>query len=97
HAVKLGSGGAGRPGLLLLGGVHAREWGSPDILVFFVQQLQQSFAGGTGITLGGKSFSAAQIQSIIRGLDLYVFPQVNPDGRNYSLTTDGLWRKNRRP
>src|SRR5687767_5464018 len=32
HAIKIGHGtGADRAGIYLLGGVHAREWGSPDI------------------------------------------------------------------
>jgi carboxypeptidase T len=98
HALKIAnSSAAGRPGALLLGGVHAREWGSPDILIYFVEQLQQAYSGNTGITLGGKSFSAAQIQSIVNTLNLYVFPQVNPDGRNFSMTSQALWRKNRRP
>jgi len=33
HAVKIANGsGSNRPGIYFLGGVHAREWGSPDIL-----------------------------------------------------------------
>ena len=97
HALKLGSAAGTRPALLLLGGVHAREWGSADILVYFVEQLQSAFLSATGITLGGKSFTAAQIAAIVNKLHLYVFPQVNPDGRQYSFTVDGWWRKNRRP
>jgi hypothetical protein len=31
----------------------------------------------------------------ILGVDWYVAPLVNPDGYNYSMTTDRLWRKNR--
>src|SRR5262245_37034161 len=79
RAIRLGSGAPGRPGLLFIGGVHAREWGSPDILVFLTETLQAAYAGGSGITLGGKSFTAAQIASIVNTLDLYIFPQVNPD------------------
>lgn len=98
HALKLAAGSAmGRPGILLLGGVHAREWGSPDILLFFIEQLEEAYVGASGITLGAKTFTAAQIASVVNGLDLYVFPQVNPDGRNRSLTTDAFWRKNLRP
>jgi carboxypeptidase T len=77
--------------------VHAREWGSPDILISFIQQLTQAYRTNTGITLGGKIFTAAQIQSIVNRLDIFVFPQVNPDGRNYSMTVEPMWRKNRRP
>lgn len=97
RALRIGSGGeSDRIGVYFIGGVHAREWGNPDILIHFIQQLTQAFRLGTGVTLGGKSFTTAQIQSIVNRLDLYVFPQVNPDGRNHSMTTEAMWRKNRR-
>jgi carboxypeptidase T len=98
HAVKVAhGGGANRPGIYLLGGVHAREWGSCDILVFLVEQLQQHYLANTGLTLGGKSFTAAQLRKIVDTADLFVFPQANPDGRHYSQTVEAMWRKNRRP
>jgi murein tripeptide amidase MpaA len=98
HAVRIGhGGGADRPGIYLIGGVHAREWGSPDILVNFVQKLTAAYHAHTGIAIGQNSFSAAQIQSLVNGKDVYVFAQVNPDGRLYSMTADADWRKNRRP
>jgi len=98
RAIKIASGsGPGRPGVYFIGGVHAREWGSSDILISVIQQLTQAYRNNTGITLGGKSFTAAQIQRIVNSLDIFVFPQVNPDGRNYSMTVDPMWRKNRRP
>ncbi len=98
HAVKIGHGsGANRPGIYLLGGVHAREWGSPDILINFLQKLAAAYRTQSGITIAQNSFSAAQIQTLVNGKDIYVFPQANPDGRLYSMTTDPDWRKNRRP
>jgi carboxypeptidase T len=98
RAIKIAGGsGPGRIGVYFIGGVHAREWGSPDILIFFIQQLTQAYRTNTGISLGGKSFAAAQIQSIVNSLDIFVFPQVNADGRNHSMNVDPMWRKNRRP
>jgi murein tripeptide amidase MpaA len=98
HALKLGRGSdAGRKSVFMLGGIHAREWGSCDILVNFIEQLQQAYRGHTGVTLGGKSFTAADIQNIVNSLDVIVFPQANPDGRHHSMTADAMWRKNRRP
>ncbi len=97
HAIKIANGvGPGRPGVYFLGGVHAREWGSSDILINFVEQLEQAYLAGTGLAFGPKSFSPADIQTIVNTLDVVVFPQVNPDGRNYSMTVDAMWRKNRR-
>ena len=98
HAIKIGHGQqTGRPGIYFLGGVHAREWGSPDILINFVEQLCEAFRTQTGITLGGMKFSAPKIQKILNEKDIYVFPQANPDGRNHSMTQAPDWRKNRRP
>ena len=97
RAIKIANGsGPGRIGVYFIGGVHAREWGNPDICIFFIEQLTQAYRTGSGIVLGGKSFSAAQVQSIVNTLDLFIFPQVNPDGRHYSMTVDTMWRKNRR-
>jgi murein tripeptide amidase MpaA len=97
NAIKIANGSdSGRPGVYFLGGIHSREWGSSDILINFVEQLEQAYLNGTGITLGGTSFSASDIKTIVDNLDIYVFPQANPDGRNYSMNTEALWRKNRR-
>jgi murein tripeptide amidase MpaA len=97
HAIKIANGsGAGRPGVYLLGGVHSREWGSPDILINFVERLEQAYHGATGLTFGSRTFSAADIKTIVDTLDIVVFPQANPDGRDYSMTVDAMWRKNRR-
>lgn len=97
HAIKIGKGNnPGRPGVYFIGGVHAREWGSSDILINFIEQLEQAYIAGTGLTFGTKNFSANEIQTIINTFDIVIFPQVNPDGRNYSMTVDPMWRKNRR-
>ncbi|WP_109481842.1 M14 family metallopeptidase [Paraburkholderia sp. C35] len=98
HALKIGKGsGAKRPGIYFLGGVHAREWGSPDILIHFVQLLANAYITHTPITIGSRTFAAADIKNVIESKDLFVFPQANPDGRHYSMTTESMWRKNRRP
>src|SRR5439155_19000070 len=98
NALKIGKGsGSGRTAIYFLGGVHAREWGSPDILINFVQQLAQAYRTNAGITIGSNTFTAAQIKTIVETKDTFVFPQCNPDGRNFSMTGDAMWRKNRRP
>jgi murein tripeptide amidase MpaA len=98
HALRMGSAsGTERPGVSFIGGVHAREWGSADILVNFIEQLGKAYARKTGIKLGRKHFEASDVAAIVEGLDLFVFPQVNPDGRQHSFTVDAMWRKNRRP
>lgn len=98
NALKIAKGsGANRPGIFFVGGIHAREWGSCDILINFVQLLTEAYRNNTGINIGTNAFSAAAIQKIVNTKDVIVFPQANPDGRNHSMTAAAMWRKNRRP
>jgi murein tripeptide amidase MpaA len=98
HAFRIGKGrGKGRPAVCFIGGVHGREWGSPDILVYFAMRLLRAYRDGKPIRLGGKAFSAAQVRQIVETMDVVVFPQVNPDGRHFSMERHPMWRKNRRP
>jgi hypothetical protein len=52
--------GSDRPGIYFLGGIHAREWGSADILINFVQQLTNAYRSQQGIAVGRKKFTAGQ-------------------------------------
>jgi carboxypeptidase T len=98
HALKIGRGrGADRTGVYFLGGVHAREWGSSDILINFIERIEQAYVNGIALTFGQRTFSAAEIKSIIDTLDIVVFPQANPDGRRYSMAVEPDWRKNLHP
>jgi carboxypeptidase T len=98
HALKIGNkSNINRVGVYFLGGVHAREWGSADILINFIEKVSESYRTNTDLTVGKKKFAASEISSIVNGLDIFLFPQVNPDGRNYSMNSDSMWRKNRRP
>ena len=49
-----------------------------------------------GLRYGGQRFSADDIRSVVEGLQLVLFPCVNPDGRHHSQTAEPMWRKNRR-
>jgi murein tripeptide amidase MpaA len=98
HAFRIGNGaGRNRAAVCFIGGVHGREWGSPDILVYFAMRLLRAYRERKSIRLGNKLFSAAQIRRIVETMDVIVFPQVNPDGRRFSMERHPMWRKNRRP
>ncbi|MGN6708878.1 MAG: M14 family metallopeptidase [Candidatus Nitrosocosmicus sp.] len=98
HAIRIGKRSEpDRIGVYFIGGVHAREWGSSDILINFVEKVSQAYQTNSGLSFGEKNYSAKQIQDIIEKLDIFIFPQVNPDGRHYIMTSDTMWRKNRRP
>ena len=84
-------------GVLIISGVHAREWGGPDICINFAADLLEAYKLGTGLVYGGTSYNAGAIKSIIDRINVIVFPDVNPDGRQYSQNTYAMWRKNRAP
>lgn len=96
HAVRLGTAPANTvDAYYLTGGVHAREWGSCEILVNLATDLCDAYIGGMGVAYGGKYFSAAEVKALMERINVIVFPCVNPDGRNFSQTSVALWRKNR--
>jgi carboxypeptidase T len=100
RAVKIASRADGdRPGVLFIGGVHAREIVNPDLLVSFALNLCQAYTSGTGLTFGGRSYDSSTVRMLVDTLDIFILPLVNPDGRVYvqSPTGDAFWRKNRNP
>ena len=86
-----------RVGVLFTGSMHAREWGGSDICVAFATRLLDAFAAGGPLRFGNRVYSQPQVRKILSTLDLFVFPDVNPDGKAYSQTQQLLWRKNRNP
>ncbi len=98
YAVRIGKGrGARRPAICFLGGVHGREWGSADILIYFSIRLLRAYRDRHDIRLGRKTFTYEQVRNLVERKDVFVFPQVHPDGRRYSMEQQPMWRKNRRP
>jgi len=85
-----------RPGVLLIGGAHARELMNPDLLVELAVDLVAAYRNGTDVVLGNRTWPAAQLRTVLETVALYVLPCVNPDGRTYVMTVDDMWRKNRR-
>src|SRR5215470_1361414 len=100
HALRLGGGAPGsRDCVMVIGGQHAKEWGSCEIILNLAVELITAFETNTGRAYGGKVFSASQIQQILNGLHVILFPLVNPDGRQFSMdlvaANKGDWRRNR--
>lgn len=85
------------PGILLLGGMHAREWVPPDALVSLAADVLEAYHLGTGLGYGDTSFTAEQVAGVVENTSLFFFPCVNPDGRAFSQGVAPMWRKNRRP
>lgn len=100
HALRISAAAPGtKDALVVTAGVHAREWGTCEMLVLFATDLLRAYSSNKGIRYGRKVFSAATVQSILNGLEVVVFPLVNPDGRAFSQANDAAdvagWRKNR--
>jgi murein tripeptide amidase MpaA len=98
HAMRIGKGrGKRRPGICFIGGLHGREWGSPDILVYFAIRLLRAYRDRKDLRLGRQVFKASAIRRLVETKDIILFPLVNPDGRRFSMDDHPWWRKNRRP
>jgi murein tripeptide amidase MpaA len=95
HAIRLArGGGTGRRGVLIVGGLHARELMNPDAIVELLRDMILAYANRTGITYGGRAWSAFDIKVMIETLDIWMIPCVNPDGRQRVMDGDSLWRSN---
>jgi murein tripeptide amidase MpaA len=97
YALRLRAGAGGeRRGVLLVGGTHARELMNPDAIIELAVDLLVSHATAADVVYGGRTWPARDIKLILEALDLWLIPCLNPDGREFVMTADDLWRKNRR-
>ena len=72
------------PGVLLMGAHHGNELPSYEALLFFIQYVLENYTTND------------RVRTVVDTTQIFVFPMVNPDGVEYSLTTQE-WRKNREP
>ncbi len=72
------------PVVVLLGAHHAREWISVDVPFLIAKHLLEGYNSDTLVT------------RLVNSSEIWVVPMVNPDGHQYTVTTQRLWRKNRR-
>ncbi|KAI5959581.1 ECM14 [Candida pseudojiufengensis] len=68
--------------IVITGGVHAREWISVSTTLYLIYQLIRLYNTWPG-------------SKILTQLNFLFIPVFNPDGYEYTWTTDRLWRKNR--
>jgi extracellular matrix protein 14 len=78
-------GSAKRETILITGGAHGREWISVSSVNYLALQFISSYGKDTMRTRMADAF------------DWVFVPVLNPDGYEYSWTTDRFWRKTRQP
>ena len=64
--------GSNRRGVLVVGGMHARELMNPDAIVELQLDLVLRYLNGTGLVLGGRAWSALDIKLMIETLDIWI-------------------------
>lgn len=75
-----------KPGIFIEGGVHGREWISPAVTTWLLREL---------VKFNGTSDSETEESQLVRSVDWFILPVSNPDGYDYSLNFDRMWRKTR--
>lgn len=85
-----------QPRVYLISGIHARERGGPDHVVYFLSDLIHAHTANSGLTYGNKTFSPEQVHTAFSA-GAVALPLTNPDGVQHDQTTDSCWRKNRNP
>ena len=72
-----------KPALLLLGGIHARELASTEIVLKLIRWLAEGYEKNP------------EVRTLLETRRVWAVPLLNPDGREYVFETDPWWRKNR--
>src|SRR5829696_6397287 len=73
-----------RPATLYMATIHAREWIATEVS----RRLMHHFVDDYG--------KDAEITNLVNTRELWFMPVANPDGYQYTFTTERLWRKNLR-
>lgn len=72
------------PEFLLMALHHAREWPTSETAVEVILHLTSNYG------------SDPRVSWLVDNREIWIVPVVNPDGLDYALYVDDMWRKNRR-
>jgi murein tripeptide amidase MpaA len=80
-----GPGAGPKPGILMHGCQHAREWITVPVILWLADQLVRQYD------------TDPYLRRLVDEREWYLVPVMNPDGYVYTWDVDRMWRKNRRP
>jgi hypothetical protein len=72
------------PEALIVALHHAREWVTSELITEAILNITSSYGADP------------RVSWLVDNRELWIVPVVNPDGLDYSMTVDSMWRKNRR-
>src|SRR3954462_8297345 len=77
----------GEPEVLFSAGQHAREHLTVEMALYLIDELTSKYA------------TDARIKNIVDSREIWIVPDMNPDGGEYDIATGAYrsWRKNRQP
>jgi hypothetical protein len=76
--------GGGKPQVLFLATHHAREWVATEMAMRLIKYLTANYG------------SDGRMTNLLDTVEVWVVPVANPDGYQFTFTTERLWRKNLR-
>lgn len=71
------------PVIFIDAGIHAREWHSRSMALYFLKKLADE--------------AALDKQGLLYKASFVIVPTLNPDGYEFSRQSNNMWRKNRKP
>ncbi|KAI5105542.1 carboxypeptidase A1 (pancreatic) precursor [Silurus meridionalis] len=84
NVLKFSTGGTKRPGIWIDTGIHAREWITPASGTWFAKKIVTDYGRDPALT------------AILDKMDIFLELVTNPDGYEYTHTSNRMWRKTRR-
>ncbi|XP_071895247.1 carboxypeptidase A2 isoform X1 [Anas platyrhynchos] len=83
YVLKFSTGGSNRPAIWLDAGIHSREWVTQASAMWIAKKLASDYGNDPSIT------------SLLDKMDVFLLPVTNPDGYEFTHTTNRMWRKTR--
>ncbi|XP_032063236.1 carboxypeptidase A2-like isoform X1 [Aythya fuligula] len=83
YVLKFSTGGSNRPAIWIDAGIHSREWVTQASAMWIAKKLASDYGNDPSIT------------SLLDKMDVFLLPVTNPDGYEFTHTTNRMWRKTR--